>query len=114
MELSAVRQVLLQYSSLFLRAYIYGSVALGRGDENSDVDLVLIRETELPFFERVREVFDIILALAPVDIMIYSEQEFRDLLLEPGRYFLKDVAATGVMIEGTQGRGSPVAAASGK
>lgn len=114
MELSTVREILLQHSSLFSRAYVYGSVARGREDEHSDVDLILIRETGLPFFERVREVFDIVRALAPVDILIYSEQEFQQLLAEPGRYFLKDIAATGAVIEGTQSRGSPVVAPSRK
>lgn len=114
MELSDVRRILLRHSFLFSRAYIYGSVARGREDEHSDVDLILIRETEQPFFDRVREVFDIVLSLAPIDMLIYTEQEFQRLLMEPGRYFLKDIAATGVMIEGTQGRGSQVAAPGGK
>ena len=111
MELSAVRQILQRHSPLFRRAYIFGSVATGEGDEHSDVDLIVVRETKLPFFDRVREVFEMVLALAPVDMLIYTEEEIKLLLEEPGRYFLKDIVATGVLVEGTQSRSTQVAPA---
>ncbi len=114
MELSSVRRVLLTHAHLFQRAYVYGSVAKGRADEHSDVDLILIRETALPFFDRVREVLDIVNELAPLDLLIYTEDEFQKLLGEPGRYFLKDIAETGVVIEGRQDRSSAVAAPGGE
>lgn len=86
-----------------VRAYVYGSVARGRQDEASDVDLVLIRDTSLPFFDRLREVFPLVDELGRAELLIYTEAEERRLREEPGRYFLKDVFATGVLIEGTQG-----------
>ena len=90
---------------------MYGSVARGTQDEHSDVDLVLIRETSLPFFERIREVFDLVFALGKTDLLIYTEDEYRDIVAGAGRYFLKDVFAKGVEIEGAQGRSSAVAPA---
>jgi predicted nucleotidyltransferase len=86
-------------------------VARGNQDEASDVDLVLVRETSLPFFDRLREIFDLLDDLGRADVLIYTEDEERRLRREPGRYFMKDIFASGVLIEGTQGRGASVAAA---
>lgn len=111
MDLAAVRAVLARHAHLYRRAYVHGSVVRGRQDEASDVDLVLIRDTSLPFFDRLREVFALVDDLGRAEVLIYTEAEERRLREEPGRYFLKDVFATGVLIEGTQGRGAAVAPA---
>lgn len=111
MDLAGVRTILARHEHLFRRAYVYGSVTRGRQDAGSDVDLVLVRETSLPFFDRLREVFDLVDELGRADLLIYTEEEVSRLRGEPGRYFLKDIFASGVMIEGTQGRGASVAAA---
>lgn len=111
MVLADVRAVLDRHARLFRRAYVYGSVARGTQDEASDVDLVLIRDTGLPFFDRLREVFDLVDDLGRADVLIYTEDEERRLREEPGRYFLKAIFSGGVRIEGTQGRGAPVASA---
>jgi predicted nucleotidyltransferase len=111
MDLAGVRDILARHAHLFRRAYVYGSVARGSQDEASDVDLVLVRDTPLPFFDRLREVFDLVDDLGRADVLIYTEDEERRLRQEPGRYFVKDVFASGVLIEGTQGRSASVAAA---
>ena len=38
------------------RLYLFGSWVRGEEDELSDLDLVVIKETTSPFFERLREV----------------------------------------------------------
>ena len=109
-----MRQILAAYRHLFHRAYVYGSVALGTADEHSDVDVVLVRDTKQPFFDRVREVFDLLFALGKADLLIYTEGEFRDIVEGAGRYFLKDVFEKGVRVEGTQVGGTEVAPAGGE
>ena len=108
--LSTVRSCLALHRHLFQEAYVYGSVAHGTEDEQSDVDLVLIRDTSLPFFDRLREVFDLLFALGKADLMIYTDQERREVLDGPGRYFMKDVFQKGIKVEGAQGRSTSVAA----
>ena len=109
-DVNEVRSCLALHRHLFQEAYLYGSVARGTDDEHSDVDLVLIRDTSLPFFDRMREVFDVVFALGKADIMIYTDAERREVIDGPGRYFMKDVFQKGIKIEGTQGRSTPVAA----
>jgi predicted nucleotidyltransferase len=76
-DLNEVRSCLSLHRHLFEEAYLYGSVACGAEDEHSDVDLVLIRDTSLPFFDRIREVFDLVFALGRADLMIYTDRERR-------------------------------------
>jgi predicted nucleotidyltransferase len=109
-DLNAVRACLALHAHLFTEAYLYGSVARGTQDEYSDVDLVLVRETSLPFFDRLREVFDLLFALERADIMIYTGREREEILDGPGRFFMKDVFQKGIKVEGAQGRSTSVAA----
>ncbi len=111
MDLEDVRRTLLAHRHLFRRAYVYGSVARGTQDEHSDVDVILIRETSLPFFDRIRELFDLRFAFGKADMLIYTEAEYREIVEGPGRWFLKDVFEKGVRIEGAQDRSAQVAPA---
>jgi predicted nucleotidyltransferase len=108
-DLNEVRSCLSLHRHLFEEAYLYGSVACGAEDEHSDVDLVLIRDTSLPFFDRIREVFDLVFALGRADLMIYTDRERWEILDGPGRYFMKDVFQKGIKVEGAQGRSTSVA-----
>ncbi len=110
MDLRAAEAIFARHSDAFLEAYVFGSVAAGTADEHSDVDVILVRDTPLPFFDRIREVMDLRLALgAAVDMLIYTPAELAQMLGEEGRYFVKQAVRTGYRIEGTQGRSKPLA-----
>ena len=112
MDLEEVKAILHRHGSLFQEAYVYGSVAKQRQDGYSDVDLLLIRDTASLFFDRIREVMELVRDLRRVDLLIYTPQERDALLREPGRFFIKSVFEKGIRIEGSQS-GSPSMAATG-
>lgn len=59
------------------RAVVFGSWARGTADGYSDLDLVVVLETDLPRTERwrlLREVLDAI--PVPVDLLVYTPAEF--------------------------------------
>lgn len=114
MTLQRVRGILERHAGLFQKAYVYGSVARGEQDEASDVDLVLIRETRAAFFDRIREVMKLVGELGAVDLLIYTPAELTELVEQRRSGFLEQVLTRGVAIEGTQGRGAALAAASRK
>jgi predicted nucleotidyltransferase len=59
------------------RLYLFGSWARGEEDDLSDMDVVVIKETEIPFLDRLREVADLIPAdVGGVDILVYTPAEF--------------------------------------
>lgn len=103
--------ILERHAGLFLQAYVYGSVVRGQQEEWSDVDLVLVRNTERGFFDRIREVMAMVSELGAVDLLIYTPDELKELVEKRKNAFLADVLAKGVLIEGSQSRGVAVAPA---
>lgn len=58
------------------RAYIVGSYARQEASPWSDVDLLIVHETDLPFVERPR-IFDGLRDFGiPIDILVYTPNEF--------------------------------------
>ena len=80
------------------RVYLFGSWATGEADELSDVDLVVIKSTSAPFFERLREVGQFLPAeLRAVDILVYTPEEFAHMKAN-GNAFVEMVEAEGVVL----------------
>ena len=111
MTLRQLKRILERHADRFQRAYVFGSVARGEQDEASDVDLLLVRTTQAAFFDRIREVMDLVLEIGAVDLLIYTPAELDELVTARRNGFLEQVVAEGVRIEGRQGRGSALAAA---
>jgi uncharacterized protein len=64
---------------------LFGSIARGDAVPSSDVDLLIVlRESELPFLDRIPRYTPAIPPLA-VDVLPYTEREFRDLCAEGHR-----------------------------
>lgn len=57
-------------------AYIFGSVARREETLGSDVDLLIVADTELPFVERWKEFSDIVDLAPEIDMLIYTQAEF--------------------------------------
>lgn len=59
-----------------LEAYLFGSVATGRAGFWSDLDIIIVADTGEPFVERPRQFFDLLDSGIPVDILVYTREEF--------------------------------------
>jgi predicted nucleotidyltransferase len=81
------------------RIYLFGSCARGEADDDSDVDLVVIRDTELPFFDRLRQAATCSEPDWPVDILVYTPAEF-ETMLQQGNAFAELVVDEGVLLHG--------------
>jgi len=114
MTLRKVKEILERHADAFQRAYVYGSVARDEQDEASDVDLLLVRRTRAAFFDRIREVMDLVLELGAVDLLIYTPAELEELVESRRNGFLEQVVTEGVTVEGRQGRGAALASAGRK
>lgn len=74
------------------RVYVFGSWARGEEDELGDVDVVVIKRTPRPFFDRLREVGRLLPAsLGRVDILVYTPEEFATMLAQ-GNAFAEMIA----------------------
>jgi predicted nucleotidyltransferase len=57
-------------------AWLFGSVAAGTAGPWSDLDVLVVCETDQPFPERPREFFDLSDLGIPVDVLVYTPEEF--------------------------------------
>ena len=87
------------------RIFLYGSLARGEADELSDIDLVVIKETAQPFWDRLREVARLLPPdLGGVDILVYSPEEFSTMLAD-GNAFAEMVIEEGRLIYDREAEG---------
>lgn len=87
------------------RIYLFGSFARGEEDELSDLDVVVIKRTDQPFLERLREVGRLLPAdLGAVDVCVYTPEEFAEMLAQ-GNAFAEMVAEEGRLIYDRQAEG---------
>lgn len=81
---------------------LFGSVGRGEGGEDSDIDLLVIKESSLKRPFRAKKVFEILRGLNrkyALDVIVYTPQEVKD-RLNKGDYFLKEVLNEGQVLYG--------------
>jgi len=67
---------------------LFGSAATSTIHEWSDLDLVVIKETERRFLDRIKDVIALVQPRVGMDIIIYTPQEFAQLIKE--RAFVRE------------------------
>ncbi|HEY2933615.1 MAG TPA: nucleotidyltransferase domain-containing protein [Acidobacteriota bacterium] len=82
------------------RIYVFGSAAREETDSLSDLDVVIIKRTSAPFFDRLREVSRLLPErIGAVDILVYTPDEFERMLQE-GNAFAWMIAEEGRLVYG--------------
>jgi len=77
---------------------LYGSFAYGKPNEDSDVDLLIIKSTQKTRTKRHLEVDRMLLdRTVPLDILVYTPQEIKKRLLL-GDFFIKDIIQQGKIL----------------
>lgn len=75
---------------------LFGSYAWGEPGPDSDVDLLVVKDTGKPRRERERELDSLLFPrLAPMDILVYSYQELEDQINQNRNLFLEDIIKNG-------------------
>lgn len=60
---------------------LYGSFALGRVHEWSDLDIVVVKKTKKRFYDRIYDVSRLTDPNVAVDFLVYTPDEFEDMRL---------------------------------
>ena len=61
------------------KVLLFGSYATGNANDNSDLDLIVVKNTNTPKSQRGRELRKLLYgSLVPLDVKIYTPQEFND------------------------------------
>lgn len=79
--MAALREALARFGCE--RAILVGSAARGDVHEGSDLDVVVVRRTDLPFVERPRALLEMLPPGLTVDVLVYTPEEFARLSQDP-------------------------------
>jgi predicted nucleotidyltransferase len=81
------------------KAIVFGSYARGDADEYSDLDIIIIKDTEAHFFDRHKDFRDIWDAspVKGIDMLIYTPNEFKE-MQEKENGFILTALEDGVVI----------------
>lgn len=78
---------------------LFGSFARNESDELSDIDLVIIKETQDDFFTRIHKAMQILDFRTAIDILVYTPSEL-EAMKERGNAFIEPVFAEGILLHG--------------
>jgi predicted nucleotidyltransferase len=92
-RLAALRAALARFG--YERAILFGSGARGDMHEASDLDVLVVRRTDLPFVERARALLEMLPSGLAVDVVVYTPEEFARLTSDP-RGLVASALAEGV------------------
>ncbi|OPZ65703.1 MAG: hypothetical protein BWY85_00398 [Firmicutes bacterium ADurb.Bin506] len=81
----------------------FGSHAAGSVNSSSDIDLIVIRPTSLPFVHRADDLVDLFPPGTPVDLLVYTPEEWSH--LSANRGFHKQAREEGRVIYDARRRG---------
>ncbi|MDI3477596.1 MAG: uncharacterized protein PWQ59_1121 [Thermoanaerobacterium sp.] len=70
-----------------LKIILFGSLATGNINDFSDIDLIVIKNSKKPFFERLEEVILLTMPKVGADILVYTPEEFKS---TQDRLFIKE------------------------
>jgi predicted nucleotidyltransferase len=74
-RVAALRDALERFG--YERAILFGSGARGDMHEGSDLDVLVVRRTDLPFVERPRALLEMLRSGLAVDVVVYTPKSSR-------------------------------------
>lgn len=82
------------------KIYLFGSYATGMADEDSDIDLLVVKETLEPRYKRSIEIQRLLIgSKLPVDILVYTNEEFENEKLNTYSFINSAIQGTQLMYE---------------
>jgi uncharacterized protein len=76
---------------------LFGSFATGRVQERSDLDLVVVAESAVPFSRRLDHFYRTVLPRVGLDALVYTPNEWAD-LRESRRFVQEEIVKKGVVL----------------
>lgn len=101
-ELERIKQELLEkYHPL--KIILFGSLVSGKVKENSDIDLVIVKDSDKTFIDRAIEVALLTQPNLAIDFIVYTPEEFKHMESQ-NNYFFREIIK-GKVIYAEQGAG---------
>lgn len=94
-ELTRMTGILCGHPSV-RRVILFGSLAAGEAGSRSDLDLVIVQNTDKRFMDRLDEFYRLLTPKVETDILVYTPREWET--LSTTRQFVKKIASQGVTL----------------
>jgi len=91
-----LRTVTTQYQAR--KVILFGSMAQGIVGEWSDLDIVIIKDTSLPFLQRLKEVALLCRSRVGVDFLVYTPNEFAQMVADKNPFILEEIIRKGKVL----------------
>lgn len=104
-----------RYVDLLVRHYqperiiLFGSLAQDQAHEDSDIDLVVVAESDKGFLDRLEEAYVLLDPRESLDLFIYTPREFQR-LIRSRPFFREEVLKKGKVLYERQGTSTRMAA----
>lgn len=83
---------------------LFGSLAEGDVGRSSDIDLIIVQETEKRFLDRLEEIYVALQPNVALDVLVYTPKEFAQ--MEQTNSFIRSVLKKGrVLYDATEPQG---------
>lgn len=79
------------------KVILFGSAVSGRIGPNSDIDLVVIKKTSAPYFDRVKQLAHVLDYTVDIDFLVYTPEEFQ-MAVSQRRFFQEEIVKKGKVI----------------
>lgn len=76
-----------------LEAYLYGSFARDQLDAGSDIDCIIVADSEVGFTDRADDFVDLRRRLPSLEIFVYTKAEFDKLMGDPTMGFWQSICS---------------------
>jgi predicted nucleotidyltransferase len=80
------------------KVILFGSMAERTVGEWSDIDLVIIKDTPLPFLQRLKEAALLCHVWVSVDFLVYTPDEFAQMIAEDNPFIVKEILQKGKVL----------------
>ncbi len=99
MRLATVEYVVEQLSRGYTpeKIILFGSLADGQASQGSDIDLLIIKQTDKNPWQRMREVSQLIEHSVPIDLLVYTPEELQDRIAMHD-FFVLDILKHGKVV----------------
>lgn len=79
---------------------LFGSYAKGFANEDSDLDLIIIKKTDIPKQKRGKEIRKYLFgSLVPMDLKIYTPDEFSNEMINPYSFICSAIKDSKILYE---------------
>lgn len=94
---SLIRQIRTKYRPE--KMILYGSAAKGKANEDSDIDMLIIKKTKRRFVDRISDVLKLCDYNIPFEPIVYTPEEIKE-RIKLGDFFIIDILKKGKVLYG--------------